>query len=266
MEAKYLQTPDRFEKPSILTMALVIFAIGLIYSSFSISGVSITSLLEGIPRLVRLGEQMFPPDISRLNDLLYLLWQTFMMALCGTVIGIVVSIPLAILSAKNLTPHPLVRQGVKSLVSFFRTVPDLIWALVFVITVGLGPIAGALTIAVDTIGFLGKFFAETMEEQEKGSQDAIKTLGGNKLDIAFASVIPNSMASFINDSLFALEKATRSSVILGLVGAGGIGIELKVAMDMFNYATATSIIIMVFILVVIVEQLSGWLRKKVISV
>lgn len=254
--------PPRFESPSIFTWIGWVAVFALIYMSFSVSQFNLSSLSEGIPNIGNLLGQMFPPDFSRLPSLLKLLWETFMMAVCGTVIGVILSIPLAMLAAKNLTPHPIIGWITNSFISLFRTIPDLIWALVFVIAVGLGPIAGALTIAVDTIGFLGKFFAKAMEEQDEGPQVAIKTLGGNKLDIAFASVLPNGMGAFINDTLFALEKSTRSSVILGLVGAGGIGIELKVAMDLFDYQTATTIILMIFVLVLVVEQLSGWLRHN----
>lgn len=257
--------PPRFENPGILSWMAWVIGIALIYASFEESGVTWSALSQGVPQLGRLFSQMFPPDFTRISTLLALLWQTFLMAVCGTVIGIVMSLPFAILSAKNLTPHPAVGWVVTTVISLFRTIPDLIWALIFVITVGLGPIAGALTIAVDTIGFLGKFFAQAMEDQDEGPQMALKTLGASRLDITWATVIPNGMPSFINDALFALEKSTRSSVILGLVGAGGIGIELKVAMDLFNYRTATAIIIMIFALVIIVEQASNWLKGKVAS-
>ena len=257
--------PHRMKPPSALSFVLMISTLALLYTAFVETGFSVQTLIEGVPRIGRLTEQMFPPNLSRLEMQTGLLWETFLMAVSGTALGIALSLPMAILAARNLSPHPLVRWVMRNIISFFRTVPDLIWALVFVITVGLGPVAGVLTITVDTIGFLGKFFAESMEEQDKGSQEAIRTIGGSTLDVTFTSVIPNAIPSFINDSLFALEKATRSSVILGLVGAGGIGIELKVAMDMFNYSTAATIILMIFLLVVIVEQVSNFLRKKIMS-
>lgn len=257
--------PPRFENPSAVVWLAWVIGIFLVYASFVESQVTISALTQGVPQIGRLLGQMFPPDFTRFSTLILLLWQTFLMAVCGTVIGILVSVPMAILSAKNLTPHPSVGWICTTIISMFRTVPDLIWALIFVITVGLGPVAGALTIAVDTIGFLGKFFAQTMEEQDEGPQMALKTLGASRLDITWATVIPNGMPSFINDALFALEKSTRSSVILGLVGAGGIGLELKVAMDLFNYRTATAIIIMIFVLVIVVEQASNWLKTKVHS-
>lgn len=115
---------------------------------------------------------------------------------------------------------------------------------------------------VDTIGFCGRFFAEAMEEVEKGPQEALTAIGANRIGIIFSVVVPTALPPFGNTALFSLEKAVRSSVILGLVGAGGIGIELKVAMDLFEYRQATTIIVLVFLMVVLVERLSTYLRQR----
>jgi phosphonate transport system permease protein len=143
-------------------------------------------------------------------------------------------------------------------------VPDLVWALLFVVSVGLGPFAGTLAIVIDKLGFCGRFFAEAMEEVDRGPQEALSAMGASRLSLIMCAVFPAAMPSFINTSLFSLEKATRSSVVLGLVGAGGIGIELKVAMDLFNYDEAATIILAIFALVVLVERLSALLRRKVL--
>ena len=144
-----------------------------------------------------------------------------------------------------------------------RTVPDLIWALFFVATVGLGPFAGVLTLIVDTIGFCGRFFAESLEEVDKRPQEALTVLGAGRTGVFICSALPAAFPSFLNTGLFSLEKATRSSVVLGLVGAGGIGIELKVAMETWQYAQASTIILLIFAMVIIVEQVSSYLRSKV---
>ena len=179
-------------------------------------------------------------------------------------LGLVFSLPLAILAARGLSPHPVVYYAVRSLISLFRTVPDLVWALFFVIAVGLGPAAGTLAIMIDTIGFCGRFFAEAMEETDKGPREALTALGASRIGVVFSAVVPQAMPSFINTALFSLEKSTRSSVVLGLVGAGGIGLELKVAMDLFQYSTASTIILCIFLLVLVVEQASTWLRGRVL--
>jgi phosphonate transport system permease protein len=148
------------------------------------------------------------------------------------------------------------------MIAVCRTVPDLVWALLFVAIVGLGPFAGVLAIAVDKIGFCGRFFAEAMEEADRRPQEALRALGAAPAAVIAGAVLPTATPGLINATLFALEKATRSSVVLGLVGAGGIGIELQVSMDMFRYDEAATIILAILGLVIAVEQISAWLRRR----
>ncbi len=265
MTSREYPTPSRLYSLKASQFAMALAALALIYTAFTGINFSPEIFLEAGPRVKRLLSQMWPLDFSSFKNLSYQLWITFLMAICGTTMGIIISLPLVLFAAKNLTPHPIVRFLVRAFISFCRTVPDLIWALIFVIIVGLGPIAGALAIMMDSIGFLGKFFSEASEEQDVGPQEAVKALGGSNLDVAMSVVLPSAMPSFVSDALFATEKAVRASVILGLVGAGGIGIELKVAMDLFQYEKAALIILMIFVLVVCVEQVSNRLRAAILS-
>lgn len=258
-------TPARLHSFGPINFVFLVAGVALIITSFNAIEFDIIAILEGGPRLERLLGQMWPLNVGAIPRLLEQLWITFLMAICGTSLGIVISLPLVLFAARNLTPHPIVRFFVRGFISFCRTVPDLIWALIFVIVVGLGPIAGALAIMMDSIGFLGKFFSEASEEQDVGPQEAIKAMGGSRLDVAISVVLPSVMPSFTSDALFAMEKAVRASVILGLVGAGGIGMELKVAMDLFQYETAAMIILLIFCLVVSVEQVSNRLRGIIIG-
>ncbi len=256
--------PQRFFRPNLLGFVLTVLVLALVISSFTTSGLSLEKLVRGLPSLARLGTQMFPPSTERLLPVFWSLLQTFQMAVAGTVLGLVFSLPLAILAAPSLSPHPAIVWAVRSLIALFRTVPDLVWAIVFVITVGLGPAAGVLALMIDTIGFAGRFFAEAMEETEKGPREALAAMGARQSGIIFSSVIPQAVPSMINTSLFSLEKATRGSVVLGLVGAGGIGIELKVSLELFDYDQAATIIIAIFLLVLIVERASTWVRSRVL--
>lgn len=256
--------PNRFGRISPLTFALTIGAVAFILVSFNQVGLSWEKIIGGGPGLARLAGQMFLPDFGRLMPVLVSLLETFQMAVVGTVLGIGLSLPLAVMASSKHSPHPGLKVIFRGLIAFFRTVPDLIWALVFVIAVGLGPAAGTLAIMIDTIGFCARFFAEAMEEADDGPQEALAAMGAGRTGLLLSAVYPQVMPSFIATGLFALEKATRSSVVLGLVGAGGIGIELKVAMDFFSYDLACMIILSIFILVLLVEQASGWLRSRVI--
>lgn len=257
-------TTDRFARPSATTFIGTLLALALVIWSFSGSELSAEKLIRGVPYMGNILGRMFPPDLSRLDSILWSLATTFQMAVSGCVLGLILSFPLAVLAAEGLSPHPIVRTLARGLIAFFRTVPDLIWALFFVIAVGLGPAAGVLALMIDTIGYAGRFFAEAMEETDKGPREALSTIGASKTGLIFSAVVPNAMPSFIATALFCVEKATRASVVLGLVGAGGIGVELKVAFDLFDYDTALTIILCVFALVVAVEQIGGSLRRRIL--
>ncbi|MPZ38428.1 MAG: phosphonate ABC transporter, permease protein PhnE [Rhizobiales bacterium] len=254
----------RFEQPSALAFILWVSALAFIVWSLSTTGLSFDRLARGIPAMGGILERMFPPDLDRLDRILASLLVTFQMAVGGCVLGLILSFPLAILAADGISPNSIVRVAARGLIALFRTVPDLVWALFFVIAVGLGPAAGVLAIMVDTIGYAGRFFAEAMEETDKGPREALAAIGASRLGTIMSAVVPNAMPNFIATSLFCVEKATRASVVLGLVGAGGIGIELKVAFDLFDYATAATIILVIFMLVIIVEQVGSTLRRQII--
>jgi len=256
--------PPRFERPGPLVFLAYVVALAFFVLAIEGSRISVTGFLEGLPHMGDLFVRMIPPDLTRIEPIGQALLETFQMALVGTALGVALSLPLAVLATRRLSPHPAVYYLARGLISWFRTVPDLVWALFFVVTVGLGPFAGTLALMVDTMGFCGKFFAEAMEETEPGPQEALSALGASRSGVVCSAVIPAALPSFINTALFSLEKATRSSVVLGLVGAGGIGIELKVAMDLFEYPTAATIIICIFALVLLVERLSSYLRHRII--
>ncbi len=256
--------PPRFERPNLATFGLYIAFVLFLVWSIRGTGVSIGDLVGGVPQMVRLVGEMLPPSAARLEAVGRALLETFQMALVGTVVGVIISLPVAVVATRHLTPHPFLYHAARGLIAFFRTVPDLIWALLFVVSVGLGPFAGTLAIVIDKIGFCGRFFAEAMEEADRGPQEALSAIGASRLSLVACAVVPAALPSFINTSLFSLEKATRSSVVLGLVGAGGIGIELKVAMDLFNYDEAATIILAIFALVIVVERASDIFRRRLL--
>lgn len=263
MKASGRKAPERFKMPNPgYLLGILIFGVFFLWSCGG-AELSLLEIFSGIPNMGRLISEMSPPDLVRMPSVSRAVLVTFQMALVGSVVGILLSFILAPLAAKTLSPHPVVYQFTRLLISFFRSVPDLVWAIFFVASVGLGAFAGTLTIIVDTIGFCGRFFAESMEEVDRGPQEALSSLGASRLSIIACAVFPAAMPSFTTASLFSLEKAVRSSVVLGLVGAGGIGIELKAAMDLFQYQQAATIIIAVFILVVGVEKLSNLIRNKI---
>ncbi|MDO6459045.1 phosphonate ABC transporter, permease protein PhnE [Celeribacter halophilus] len=260
-----MQTPKRFTDYSSVNFAILVALGGVILASMSKVAPTPQQLFDGVPGMARLVGRMLPPNTEAdfLARIAVRILETFQIALVGAAIGIVLSLPVAWCAARGISPLGRGNIIVKAFVSFLRTVPDLVWALLFVVSVGLGAVAGTMTIVVDTIGFCGRFFAEAMEEAEKEPQEALAAIGAGRGSILAGAILPDIMPSLINSSLFALEKAVRSSVVLGLVGAGGIGQELKVAFDLFQYRNASTIILVIFAIVLLMEVGTDKLRAKI---
>jgi phosphonate transport system permease protein len=259
--------PPRFQHRSIAEYVAIILVLALVLTSVMNTAPSLDKLQRGTARLFAPSGflmQMFPPDFSRVEHITWKLVETLQMAVAGAALGLVFAVPFAILATDRLSPHPVIKIAARGMIAFFRTVPDLVWAIFFIIVVGLGPAAGVLALMIDKIGFAGRFFAEAMEEADTGPQDALRAIGASRMGVIFSAVFPACLPSFTATSLFALEKSVRGSAALGLVGAGGIGVDLKVAFDLFNYDEALTIILMMLVLVVAVEQGSSWIRSKLI--
>jgi phosphonate transport system permease protein len=206
---------------------------------------------------------MVPPDFGRIGPFLRTLHETFQMAVVGTSVGAVMSLPLALLSTRQLSPHPTIYYAARSLAALMRTIPPLVWGIVFIPAVGLGPRAGTMALFVMTLGFCTRFYAEAMEEVDEEPQEALAAMGTGRPGIIFCAVIPAALPPFFNAATFSLEQAVRSSVILGIVGAGGIGNELEVSMTQHRFDEAAAIIILIFGLVLGVERASSFLRSRI---
>jgi phosphonate transport system permease protein len=189
------------------------------------------------------------------------LLETLEIALWATLLAVVLGAPLAFLSARNLARTPLVVVPSRAVVSLFRAVPELISALFFVLAYGFGPIAGVLALAVHAAGFLGKFYAEDIENADPKPQEALSAIGTGKLKILIFAILPEVLPQYIAYTLYILDRSVRMATVIGLVGAGGIGQELKGRYDLYNYAHVATILIAVFILVFALDQLSSRLRR-----
>ena len=256
--------PPRLSTPSWFAwLVLIIFAF-LFIQGFSSAEISLERLVRGVNNLSIFLGQAIPPDWSNMDVIANAMLETLYMAIVGVTIGIVLSVPFALLASRNTTPHPVVRVVTRFLIATMRTIPDLIWALIFVVAVGLGPLAGILAIILDTIGFAARFFSERIEEVRPGPANALTASGAGRLSVIMGAILPETLASMSATSLYSVEKAIRSAVTLGLVGAGGIGVELSTAMRLFQYDKAFSIIIVVLVVVIAFEQLSSMIRKRVI--
>ena len=207
--------------------------------------------------------RMLPPDFSNLNQLIYAMFETIEIAFLGTFIAIVLSIPLGLFSARNLAPNYFVYLICKTIVIFFRAIPEFIIAMILVIAIGFGAMPGILALGLHTMGFLAKFYAEDIEHISKGPIDALKSSGATKSQIISFGVIPQILPSFVANNLYILDRNVRMATMLGIVGAGGIGYELQSSFRMFEYERVSAIIILIFLTIFIIDHLSAFIRSKI---
>ena len=258
-----LKAPARFSSPSIFVWVVIISFAAFFIQGFTSADINGARLLQGVNNLGGFFGQAWPPSTGRLEPIMWAMIETLNMAIVGVFFGVLLSLPFALLCSRNTSPNALVRWVSRMVVATLRTVPDLVWALIFVVAVGLGPLAGILAIIMDTIGFCARFFSERIEEIRPGPSEALSSTGAGRLSVIFGAIIPESMASITATSLYSVEKAIRSAVVLGLVGAGGIGVELSTSMRMFRYDQAMTIILVILV-VIAVEQVSSAIRKRII--
>tara|TARA_Y100000741_G_scaffold321622_1_gene270877 strand:- start:425 stop:1252 length:828 start_codon:yes stop_codon:yes gene_type:complete len=207
--------------------------------------------------------RMLPPDFSNLNQLIYAMFETIEIAFLGTFIAIVLSIPLGLFSARNLAPNYFVYIICKTIVIFFRAIPEFIIAMILVIAIGFGAMPGVLALGLHTMGFLAKFYAEDIEHINKGPIDALKSSGATKSQIISFGVIPQILPSFVANNLYILDRNVRMATMLGIVGAGGIGYELQSSFRMFEYERVSAIIILIFVTIFLIDHFSAFIRSKI---
>jgi phosphonate transport system permease protein len=207
--------------------------------------------------------RMLPPDFSNLNQLIYAMFETIEIAFLGTFIAIVLSIPLGLFSARNLAPNYFVYLICKTIIIFFRAIPEFIIAMILVIAIGFGAMPGVLALGLHTMGFLAKFYAEDIEHINKGPIDALKSSGATKSQIISFGVIPQILPSFVANNLYILDRNVRMATMLGIVGAGGIGYELQSSFRMFEYERVSAIIILIFVTILLIDHFSAFIRSKI---
>jgi phosphonate transport system permease protein len=219
-------------------------------------------LITGIHGMADIIRRSVPPDFSKLHDALWPALQTVDIALFGTFVGIVLAVPLAVLAAANVTPSRATYYVARAIIGFTRAVPDLVWALFFVTAVGLGPFPGGLALGVHSVGMLGRLFAETIEHMDMAPIHALELTGARRIQIFTHGIVPSVMPSLLGISLYRLDENIRSSLVLGFVGAGGIGFQLLTAMNLFQYQEVSLLLIVVFVIVLGAERMSAALRER----
>jgi len=198
--------PPRSPRLSVWTWAAIVLLAAFLLQGLGQAQVTPQRLGTGLTNLGQFLGQAFPPDFSRIGPLAIAMHETLLMAFVGVGLGVILSLPVAVLSARNTSPHPVVRTASRLIIAVFRTIPDLVWAMVFLVAVGFGPLAGILAIVADTMGFCARFFSERIEEIRPGPAEALASTGAGRTGIICGAIIPEAFPSFVATSLYAVEK------------------------------------------------------------
>ena len=247
---------------TLVHLAAFAAILGLSVWSWTATTMDLARLGRGLPRLADFFLRMIPPEISVADIIFVSAVETIQIALLGTVISAVLSFGLGVLAAANIMPA-FVHLPVKWLLAAIRAVPLIILALIFVSAVGLGPLPGVLTIAVHSTGMLGKFYAEAFESAHPAPLEALDSAGASWLLKLRYGVLTESAPALIRDTLFRFELNLRESLVLGLVGAGGIGFYIQLYARSFQYDKVATLTLVVLAMVLAVEQLNILLRSLV---
>lgn len=216
---------------------------------------------RGAANLGSIVTEMFPPDLTALSNALTALIETIQIAFVGTIIGFIFSLPFSALAVRNIFPRK-VTTIVRTFLGFVRTIPVLFWAVVFVIAVGLGPLAGTLAVSVYSFGYLSKLFYEAFEGVDAEVLDALKVTGASRLVLVRQAVLPESMNTIVSQLLFMFEYNIRSSAVLGFVGAGGVGFLMISYIESLQYSALTTVLLLTLVAVISIDVASGYVRKR----
>ena len=251
----------RLATPAMILAAAAIFVFGLVDLDFSPS-----RLLAGFSQLGWITMMMIPPDPgSSLPAYLVALGETLSIALLGTTIGALVALPVSLLAARNIVPSGIFRFPVRRFLDSVRGVDTLIWALVWINVVGLGPFAGVLAIAVSDFGAFGKLFSEAIESADKKQVEGIRASGGNALHEIRFGLMPQVLPVIAGQVLYFIESNTRSATIIGIVGAGGIGLQLAEQIRVLEWQKVSFLILMILVAVAAIDWISSRLRFAIIG-
>lgn len=190
--------------------------------------------------------------------------QTAQIAILGTVCGAVLSVPLIVLASRNLTPHRAVYVIAKAFMNLLRTIPDLLYAAIFVAAIGVGPMSGVLALTVFSTAVLAKLTSESVEAVDQGPLEALRAAGGTSLQVLRHAVVPQVAPLFWSHCLYVFEVNIRASTVLGLVGAGGIGQQLQLMLSLFQYENAFVIILVTFVLVAVIDFVGSQIRERLV--
>ena len=238
-------------------------AVLLIYSVDAVDLENLSQLFTNSDRMQNFAAELLRPDFADWRLFVAKMWETIQIALWGTFLAVFLGVPLGLAAARNIAPIWVVTP-VRWVMNLLRSVPDLVMGLLFVVAVGLGPLAGVLAIALNTAGVLAKLFSEAVESIDKGPVEGVRATGAAPLHEIMWGVIPQVAPLWTSFALYRFESNSRSATVLGLIGAGGIGQVLFDRMNAFDFNAVSAVVIIVIVAVTLIDMLSQAMRKRLL--
>src|SRR5262245_39403099 len=262
-------------KPRLRGLAVASGLVALYAWGMAGTNIRPAELAQGIPDLFDFVVRLFPPRwqmqettvagtglVIVLPEVAFAIVETVQMAIVGTTLAVIVSVPFGLLAARNTSPHRVVYQATRLLLNMLRAVPEIILALMFVAAVGLGPFSGVLALALGAVGFMGKLYAEAIEAIDPQQVLAVSATGANRPQTFVYGVIPQALPLVASYSLLLFETNVRSAAVLGIVGAGGVGYVLTKYMSLFQYRYLVCAFLLIIVAVTCLDRLSDAVRKR----
>lgn len=241
--------------------AIAVLALGIVLAALAYAGIFDWARYHGTARtILQMASDAWPPDFSRLRHWGRPLLETLSMSIGGTALGLAAALPLGAVAARNVCPA-WVGAPVVLLLHAARSIPSLLWGILFVAAVGFGPLPGALALACQSAGVLGKFFAETLEHADPAPAEALLSQGVSRLGVLRFAVLEQVLPFLVDFTLYRWEHNLRAATTLGIVGAGGLGLEIITAFHLFEYREALALILLVLMLVTLINLGGAWLRS-----
>lgn len=246
------------------TFVAAILAIAVFFWAFSAIEITPEKIVDGMPPLFEFLYKLYPPDVTVAPTLLESAIETIQMVLAGTLLGTILALPIAAMASSNVAPRPLVVIA-RTYLMVVRTIPSLVWGLIFVIVVGLGPLAGVFALTFYTLGYLGKIYYEAIESIDMESVEGVVAVGANGTQIFSHAILPQVLPHLVNNFFFMIEYNIRHAAILGFVGAGGIGFYIFLYLQSFSFDKVAMALLVLLGLVIGFDRLSLEVRKKLIQ-
>jgi phosphonate transport system permease protein len=258
--AKVLARQDAAWRKMVLQIAIV--GAIILFSAGRTGLLDGERLREGVPDLLSLLSEMFPPKFTQWRAWIAPVVDTLAMSIAGTALAVALSIGLALLAARPTTPHFAVQQGARLVLNFLRSIPELIMGILFVAAVGFGALPGVLALGFHSVGMVGKLFAEALEHVDEQPVEAIRASGASPLQVVIHGYLLQALPQMADLIFYRWEYNFRASTVLGAVGAGGIGFQLIGSLRVLEYQEVAAIILVILLMVTLVDSLGAWLRRQ----